>query len=68
MRTFVVSANLLKVCFVHNVASARDAIIAAQTHVFEHKPSLWEEVKDAEWLADSDIHVDPSQPIVEFCL
>lgn len=67
MNRYLVQANLLKICYVFNVYSAKDAIIAAQTHIFEHKPTLWERVKDCEWLATSDLPpVDDSQPIVEF--
>lgn len=64
---YLVTANLLKICYVYNVNSYQEAIIAAQTQVFEHKPTLWERVKDCEWLATDDLPpVDDSQPVVEF--
>ncbi len=65
---YLVSANLLNVCYVHNVQSPREAIIEAQTHIFEHKPRLWENIKDAEWLANHDIPpLDDTKAIVELC-
>lgn len=66
MKRFLVTANLLKVCYVYNVETAQEAIIAAQTQVFEHKPTLWERVQDCEWLATANIPPNFDEAIVEF--
>lgn len=67
MKTYLVSANLLKVAMVHNVSCSKDAIIECQTHLWDHKPTLFERLKDAEWLATADIPpVDPLKVVVEF--
>jgi hypothetical protein len=69
MQRFLVSANLLNLAYAHNVQSAKDAIIEVQSHIYEHKPNLWDKVKDAEWLATSDIPpVDETKAIVELCI
>lgn len=62
---YLVTANLVEVAIVHNCDSHRQAIQEAQAAVWQYRPKLWEQLKECEWLASTDIPPQPTKPLVE---